>query len=306
MNGFYPMLNDVHDKAVKDLPLAECALFEHIWRKLIGWNQFEDEISISQLVKETSGSRSSVIRLLDSLEEKRWIIVTRQISDTNRNFTSKIAIPACPGIKMKLGWYQNDTRGSVKSIPGGGVKSIHTTDSSLTDNLQTTPPTPQNDVREQESAENENGAGGGLDSQEGEEEPRMVQKAMNFQGQVWRKWREQLEEEPDLGSCKEALREFDWDHKLLESAVDQSPQTLTHPDPVSAVNLVLSVTRRLRRGEDGGINPAILDDRRREIAKLKSDLAEARKKPEENAVWISQKTFILEEKQTALESLKGE
>ena len=31
MNGFYPMLNDVHDKAVKDLPLAECALFEHMF-----------------------------------------------------------------------------------------------------------------------------------------------------------------------------------------------------------------------------------------------------------------------------------
>lgn len=38
MNGFYPVLNEIHDKAAKELPLAELALFEHIWRKLIGGN----------------------------------------------------------------------------------------------------------------------------------------------------------------------------------------------------------------------------------------------------------------------------
>ena len=137
MNGFYPMLNDVHDKAVKDLPLAECALFEHIWRKLIGWNQFEDEISISQLVKETSACRATIINLLNNLEDKRWIIVTRQSSKTKRKFTSKIAIPQCPGIQSRLGWSKKYTRGSLESIPGGSLESRHTTDSSSTDKLQT-------------------------------------------------------------------------------------------------------------------------------------------------------------------------
>jgi len=137
VNGFYPMLNDVHDKAVKDLPLAECALFEHIWRKLIGWNKWEDEISISQLVEETAACRASIMHIIKKLEEKRWIVVTRQTSVTNRNFTSKIAIPACPGIKSRLGWSTIHTTPSIESIPGGGIESIHTTDSSSTDNLQT-------------------------------------------------------------------------------------------------------------------------------------------------------------------------
>jgi len=109
MTGFYPMLNDVHDKAVKDLPLAECALFEHIWRKLIGWNQYTDTISIGQLVKETSASRATIIRLTKKLETKRWIIISRYCKD-GRHAINEIAIPECPGIKSKLGWCQNDTR----------------------------------------------------------------------------------------------------------------------------------------------------------------------------------------------------
>lgn len=136
MNGFYPMLNEVHDKAVRDLPLAECALFEHLWRKLIGWNQFGDEISISQLVKETSGSRATILRLLKSLEAKRWIVVSRSVTDKVRD-TNTISIPECPGIKMRLGWYQNDTTPGIDMTLGGGVKMIHTTDSSSTDSLQT-------------------------------------------------------------------------------------------------------------------------------------------------------------------------
>ena len=128
MNGFYPVLNEVHDKAAKELPLAELALFEHIWRKLIGWGKFEDEISISQLVEETSACRASIIHIIKKLEEKRWIVVTRQTSATNRKFTSKIAIPACPGIKSRLGWSKIQTRGSVESTPGGSLESRHTTD----------------------------------------------------------------------------------------------------------------------------------------------------------------------------------
>ena len=128
MNGFYPVLNEVHDKAAKELPLAELALFEHIWRKLIGWGKFEDEISISQLVNETTACRASIIHLLKKLEEKRWIVVTRQSSVTNRKFTSKIAIPACPGIESRLGWSKKQTRGGTESIPGGGIESRHTTD----------------------------------------------------------------------------------------------------------------------------------------------------------------------------------
>lgn len=114
MNGFYPVLNEVHDKAARDLPLAECALFEHIWRKLIGWNKFEDEISITQLVDETSASRATIIRLIKKLEDKRWIIVTRHFTDTN-----KIGIPRCPSIIMRLAdvdWSQIDTAASVKMI----------------------------------------------------------------------------------------------------------------------------------------------------------------------------------------------
>ena len=137
MNGFYPMLNDVHDKAVKDLPLAECALFEHIWRKLIGWNQFEDEISISQLVKETSACRATIINLLNKLEEKRWILINRNTSKTNRKLTNEIALPRCPGIESRLGWSNKYTRGSTDSIPGGSLESRHTTDSLPTDSLQT-------------------------------------------------------------------------------------------------------------------------------------------------------------------------
>jgi len=110
MNGFYPMLNDVHDKAVKDLSLAECALFEHIWRKLIGWQQWGDAISISQLEKETSGSRATILRLLKKLDKKRWIIVDRADGVTNI-----ISIPKCPGIKTRLGVdpYQYDTNTGI-------------------------------------------------------------------------------------------------------------------------------------------------------------------------------------------------
>lgn len=136
MNGFYPMLNDVHDKAVKDLPLAECALFEHIWRKLIGWNKFSDQISTSQLVTETSGSRATILRLLKSLEAKRWIVVSRSITDKVCD-TNTISIPECPGIKMRLGWYQNDTTPGIDLTLGGSVKMRHTTDSSSTDSLKT-------------------------------------------------------------------------------------------------------------------------------------------------------------------------
>jgi len=117
MNGFYPMLNEVHDKAVAELPLAECALFEHIWRKLIGWNQFEDQISIGQLVKETSGSRATILRLLKDLEEKRWIRISRNVNGGLRG-TNIISIPTCPGIIMRLGWYHFDTTPGVKMIPG--------------------------------------------------------------------------------------------------------------------------------------------------------------------------------------------
>lgn len=150
MNGFYPMLNDVHDKVVKDLPLAECALFEHLWRKLIGWNKFSDEISISQLVKETSGSRATILRLLKSLEAKRWIVVSRSVTDKVRD-TNTISIPECPGIKILLGWCQNDTTPGIDMTLGGGVKMIHTTDSSSTDSLQTNNNTPLASLPEKKS-----------------------------------------------------------------------------------------------------------------------------------------------------------
>lgn len=132
MNGFYPVLNEIHDKAAKELPLAELALFEHIWRKLIGWNKFEDEISYSQLAKETLASRRTIIRLLKKLEDKRWIKIQRQ-SEDGINDINIISIPECPSVKMSLGWCQNVTRGSDKSTPGGSDKMTHTTDSSFTD-----------------------------------------------------------------------------------------------------------------------------------------------------------------------------
>ncbi len=143
MNGFYPVLNAVHDKAVKDLPLAECALFEHIWRKLIGWNQFKDKISITQLVSETSSTRGTIIRLTKHLEDKRWIIISREM-DGKVNLTNQISIPECPGIKTKLGWCQNSTTPSVKTEPRvvpkqdeGVVSKQDTQQTVLTDNLKT-------------------------------------------------------------------------------------------------------------------------------------------------------------------------
>ena len=143
MNGFYPVLNEVHDKAVKDLPLAECDLFEHIWRKLIGWNKFKNKISISQLVSETSSTRGTIIRLTKHLEDKRWIIISREM-DGKVNLTNQISIPECPGIKTKLGWCQNSTTPSVKIEPQvvskqdeGVVLKQDTQQTVLTDSLQT-------------------------------------------------------------------------------------------------------------------------------------------------------------------------
>jgi|GEM_PF-6799147 len=132
MNGFYPVLNEIHDKAAKELPLAELALFEHIWRKLIGWGKFDDSISITQLVEETTASRMTVIRLVKKLETKRWIVVERV-----EGITNNIAIPECPGIKMRLVPYQNGTGTSTKMRPGTSTKLGHTTDSSSTDSLKT-------------------------------------------------------------------------------------------------------------------------------------------------------------------------
>lgn len=168
---------------------------------------------------------------------------------------------------------------------------------------ETAPQSPPNEVTTQTSSTDENGAGGDLDSPE-EEKPKMIQKATNLQELILRKWPEQLEEKPDIGICKDALRAFEWDYNFLAEAVNQAPQTLTHPNPPSAVGCVLAVARRLKGELESGVDPALIGRLEKEVAGLKSDLVEAKKKPEENELWISQTEFFLEGKEASLKQLR--
>lgn len=301
MNGFYPMLNEVHDKAVKDLPLAECALFEHIWRKLIGWNQFEDEISISQLVKETSACRATVITLLNNLEAKRWIIVTRQESKTRRKFTSKIALPRCPGIESRLGWSKIYTRGDTESIPGGSLESRHTTDT-LKDSLKTSPQSPPNNVTTSKGQETENEEGGVAPLDEDEDLDGTIQKVRHIQDLIKQKWRSQIDSGPDTGAVKDALREFGGDYRPLVMAITKAADTLNTATPAAALNLVLTIARK-EGGGDGGMSQEHLSGREQEIKRYEEGLEKAKEAEDEAA--ISQLTYLLEQKKESLARLRG-
>lgn len=262
MNSFYPVLNEVHDKAAKELPLAELALFEHIWRKLIGWGKFEDEISISQLVNETRACKSSIIHILKQLEKKRWIIVTRQVSVVNRKFTNKIAIPACPGIESRLGWSKIHTTPGTESTLGGSVESRHTIDSSSKDNLKTIPPTPQIDVTTSMEPETKE-AGGDSDSKD---DLRMIQKATKIQELITMKWGKQLSTPPDIEACKNLLRQFNWDHKILVCAITEGPEVLDYPN--SVMKLVGKIAERIEI-KNGGIVIESLTEEQKMVESLK-------------------------------------
>lgn len=162
------------------------------------------------------------------------------------------------------------------------------------------PPTPKTtEVTKQESSETEAGAG----DSDSKEDQSIRQKAVNLQDLILRKWRSQISKAPDFGACKTALREFGWDHKLFNEAVNQAPATLTNPNPVSALNLVSSIARRMQNEGNGGVSREMIEERKLEIEELKADLVEARKKPEENEAWISQNGYLLEQKEEALEGL---
>ena len=168
------------------------------------------------------------------------------------------------------------------------------------------PPAPLNDVTTQVSSESENESGGEYLDVSSEEDLRKIQKATKIQDLIRRKWQGQISEGPDIGSCKAALREFDWDHKLLIQAVTDAPLTLNSPTPKSALNLISSIARRIRDEGNGGVSPELLKRREEEIEGIRADLKEARQKPEENERWISQHEDILQQKEVALERLRAE
>lgn len=330
MNGFYPMLNDVHDKAARELPLAECALFEHLWRKLIGWNQWSDDIAISQLDEELGGSRATILRLLKKLETKRWIIVAR-INGTTNN----IGIPKCPGIKTRLGVdpYQNDTSTRIKMTlvehqndTGGSVKMkrvpVSNSDgyryqndthnrqvlkTSPKDSLQTNPPNPPNDVIDIVGVEIDSEEEGGVshspheeEEEESEEEMRNSRKVAHIQDLILRKWSKQLTAKPPIGKVKDALREFGWDHMPMETALNKAPDTLNSPHPIAALNLVLAMAKN-NPGGNVGMTAERLADAEATIKQMEEDLEKAKANPDKNAAYIEQTEFLLEQKKDALE-----
>ncbi len=74
----------------------------------------------------------------------------------------------------------------------------------------------------------------------------------------------------------------------MEQAVNEASITLAHPNPVSALNCVTGTARRIQNEGNGRVSKEMIEERKREIEELKADLKEARKKPVENADWISE------------------
>ncbi len=239
------------------------------------------------LIKITPGSKSRYVPATYNINYKLLIPQDVMIPEFNANESKIIDTPIDTGV---------DT----------GVDTVATILRSDQRRGEKIPPTPLNDVSTGKEGTRETEAGGGLDSPEEEEELRMIQKAKRIQDLILRKWRMQIPKAPDIGDCKKALREFGWDHKLLEEAITQAPMTLTHPEPSSALSLVCVGARRIQSEGNGPVTPALLAEREREIDGLKADLKQARKNPDDNAAFISQHEHILELKESALERLKTE
>lgn len=163
------------------------------------------------------------------------------------------------------------------------------------------PPTPPNIVTTHLSSENEE-VGVGSDSLD--EDDTKTKKALRVQELIFQKWGTQIKKKPDYGACKKALREFDWDYTLLLHCITKGPQTLNSPRPESALALVVTMARGIQNAGNGKATPAMIEERKREILQLETDLEEARKKPEENEGYISQHEHLLGLKMASLESLR--
>jgi len=287
VNGFYPVLNEVHDKAIQELSLAECALFEHIWRKLIGWKQFEDTISISQLVKETSGSRATILRLLKKLETKRWIVVIRHDGVTN-----SIGIPECPGIKMRLGWYQNDTGTSVKMKPPP-VSKRYTQQIDPKDSLQTS---------------NNNKGVASL--------PKNKPQRVPLRERITRQANRD-EVLPNGMTRGELLDLVEFKPAVINHGKSEHMEILVYlgNQPRERIEWAVEQTKAENGGRGIAANGALkwiyngIDQyeyktgnnednaaKQAYIEEMKADLAEAREFPEENAVYIEQREYLLRQK----------
>jgi DNA-binding Lrp family transcriptional regulator len=103
-------------------------------RKTFGWHKTKDKISITQLEKMTGLSRPTIIKSLESLEERGVIVVERvgQIKSYSVNIdneTSKESLPGEDANQLK-----NFTSASKESLPDEtktSKESLHTKESNI-------------------------------------------------------------------------------------------------------------------------------------------------------------------------------
>ena len=165
------------------------------------------------------------------------------------------------------------------------------------------PPNPPNDVTTSDEPENEKEEGGVAPLDQDEDLDRTVQKVKYIQELILRKWKHQLKKAPDIGAVKDALREFNGDHKGIVMAITKATRDLHTATPTAALNLVLKIARN-EGGDNGGISQEQISEREREIQGYEAGLATATQAGDEAA--ISQLSYLIEQKKESLIRLQQE
>lgn len=214
---------------------------------------------------------------------------SRQSVNRRRNALKKIKIDGKPILKVKAGvpgqnivakydidydlicsyngiWYDEKKDASQKSDgkrTQGGRKADGGRDHpKIREEKDQGPPNPQTDETtsiEQETQE----AGADSDSPK---DLRMHQKAIHIRKLIVQKWGKQIREEPTIGACKDLLRQFLWDHKIIVCAITEGPEILDYPD--SVMKLVGRIAERIER-ESGGITTEPLTEEQEIVKALR-------------------------------------
>tara|TARA_R100000278_G_scaffold122699_2_gene109574 strand:+ start:1113 stop:1490 length:378 start_codon:yes stop_codon:yes gene_type:complete len=81
--GFVRIPNRIFDEHMKTLSGNEFLLYMAIIRKTWGWNKNSDKISHSQLMGMTGLSNKTVVKCLETLQQKELIALTKRFKRTN-------------------------------------------------------------------------------------------------------------------------------------------------------------------------------------------------------------------------------
>ena len=150
------------------------------------------------------------------------------------------------------------------------------------------PPSPPDVINDDGDPKTDNGGGGDFQYPDEEQDESKINAATALRDRVFRQYEKQLEQKPDIGHCKDILREFGWESRWLSSALNANP-TLDVETPSAALNLIAATARRLRgggssgtSGNGGGISGAMRDELEQEIQEMEREIEETKEYIEQN------------------------